>query len=272
MSYIKAKRVTERERERERARRAEQSKAEQRRAMMTKLNWIFKVPNIRFDTQDQCGKFCLSVWSPSNSGHTCSTWTYFSLLKWRWPLECIFCTLVFDPKAQLTLNCSIMYIINVIIMYYNVLVATYSQNTTTPKSPEIQESISAFCLHAGCSLYIVSFSPKITFNWWRWIKVLGWNSSVSFKGLRTITPYKLLIYYNTSWGTGHCTGTEKDNDAFLISLLAIRFPPPLFPLPFLGFISLRHFPRLQSKFLLIFLFNFQSKFQLNFLQTFSLYW
>ena len=66
--------------------------------------------------------------------------------------------LAFDFKI-LNIYYSMMCIINIIIMYYNVLIATCIYNTfAKAKSLEIKQSISAFWLHIGCSLVVVNFS------------------------------------------------------------------------------------------------------------------
>ena len=53
----------------------------------------------------------------------------------------------------LTIYCSTMCIVNIIIMHHNVLITTYLSNTTSNvKFSDIKESVSAFCFLVECSL------------------------------------------------------------------------------------------------------------------------
>ena len=62
-------------------------------------------------------------------------------------------------RKILTISCSTMCIVNIIIMYDNVLITTYLSNTTSKeKFSEIKELISAFRLLLKWSLLVVNFS------------------------------------------------------------------------------------------------------------------
>ena len=72
-------------------------------------------------------------------------------------------------------------IVNIIMMYHNVLITTYLSNTTsTVKFSEIKELISAFCLHLECSLLVVYFS-KILIRLMNVNKAFRWNEFGTFK-------------------------------------------------------------------------------------------
>ena len=70
----------------------------------------------------------------------------------------VLCCIMLYCLNRLSIYCSTICIVTVIIMYHNVFITSKLQNTTSEvKYSEIKESFSVFCLHVRCSKYIVIF-------------------------------------------------------------------------------------------------------------------
>ena len=89
----------------------------------------------------------------------------------------------------------------------------------------------------------------------------------STKSVQVVLSLSKHVYKCTSCGTRCCTVNKMIISLFLYPFtLSIPFPPTRFwnfSLTFLGFISLLYIPPFQSKFLLVFKLNVQSKFILS---------
>ena len=86
-----------------------------------------------------------------------------------------------------------MCIVNINIMYQNVLITTYLSNTTSNvKFSEIKELTLAFCLLLECSLLVVDLS-KIHIKLVNVNKAFGWNDVGSFKIQIQFLPAYIML-------------------------------------------------------------------------------